>query len=57
MLSNNLMSILKAYEYLCKRFGRFYLKPGMIGWTNLNIVKIWFNEDFESNKIAFPSDN
>ena len=57
MLSNNLMSILKAYEYLCKRFGRFYLKPGMIGWTNLNIVKIWFNEDFGSNKIAFPSDN
>lgn len=27
----------------------------MIGWTNLNLVKVWFNEDFASNKIEFPA--
>jgi len=57
MLNKNLLAILKGYEYLCKRFGKFYLTDNMIGWTNLNIVKIWFNEDFASNQIALPAES
>jgi hypothetical protein len=54
MLSNKATDIVKGFEYLAKRFGAFHIRPDMIGWTDIEVIKVWFNEDFASNRIDTP---
>lgn len=53
-LSNRAIDIVKGFDYLFKRFGAFHISPEMIGWTDIDVIKVWFNEDFASNRICNP---
>lgn len=49
--------ITKGFAYLFNRFGPFHITEGMIGITELGVIKVWFNEDYCSNKISLPVKN
>ena len=49
MLTNKVIDIVRAFDYLYKRHGCFKVKEELIGWTDLGVVKVWLNEDYSLN--------
>lgn len=50
MLANKVVDIIKGFQYLYNRFGSFSITEEMIGWTELGVVKVWFNSDYSLNR-------
>lgn len=49
MLSQKVLDVVGGLKYLFRRVGPFSIIEEMIGWTELGVVKVWFNDDFSSN--------
>jgi hypothetical protein len=49
MLVSRIKDIVRAFDYLFRRFGPFPVTSDLVGWTQLG-VKIWFNPDFSLNR-------
>lgn len=49
MLIPRVRDIVKACDYLCRRFGPFAITGDLVGWSKLG-VKVWFNPDFSLNR-------
>lgn len=55
-MPSKVKDIVKAFDYLHRRFGTFSITEEMIGFTELGIPKVWLNPDFSLNrKLNLPA--